>query len=311
MSLVFAATPAHYTTPNVPLYWDVAHADVTVDSNDGYAGGPAWTASSQGAYVKRILRGVSESAGGIGARIKVSSLPSSEQILLGLTDSSGTLLAAMTLLADGHIAVYQGDLAVLLAISTDTITTATQLRLGFRAVLDNSGSIEACLNDVVLATASGVDLGTTPWSGIYVGCHSNIYVSHVYAREAYELSPALLVDAVFDSNADLDDIDPDGDATTEVLTTYGDTFSDLLDTPPDRRVVYGLHLQSLVKSVNVIDGHVPQVSVGGSAFSGNRQTLVLGEYRAVDDCWAVNPQTSLPWTTDEIAAAAVGGEAVP
>jgi hypothetical protein len=296
-------TPSRYDTTTLPLYWKVAHANATVDPNDGYASGPALTASALGAYVKDEVNDIADlTRGGIGARIKVSSAPASESILLGLTDANLDLVASLSLLPDLRVAVYVGELEELVAISdiADALATASQLRLGCKVDF-TTGDVEVWLDDVVIASGTHAGLVGLQWGGVYVGCHSNIYTSHVYMRAGYELTPDALILTILSANADLDDSVPDGDTTAEVLTQIGDSFTDALASFSAKSSWYGLTIQSLVKAVNDPNGHSVVANVDGQDYIGPRNQMDVGAYRSAQLNLPTNPRTSLPWTSDDIA----------
>ncbi len=309
MSLVFAFTPAKVGTANLPLVFDIAHVDLTVDPNDGYDGGPAISGSSLDAYGVKSIKPAPASSNLmiLGTRLKVTALPSRDKILLGGTTATGALIACVVLLTDGRLAAYAGNVASLLAVSADPITTSTDLRLGFSSTLGagGAGRVEIQLDGETVAIVSGIDPGPAVWRGWYAGGGSNIFLSHCYGRDSGDLTPAVLCEALSVTNTELDDADPDGDTTVVTLAAVGDQVTSPLASGTDHRVIYGLQIVAIAKGSGTA-GFAPLLTVDGTTYVRERHTLT-GDYRSVESCEIVNPKTGVPWTAADIT---IGGEVV-
>lgn len=311
-SICWQHTPAHYTTATLPLYWAVAHTNATVDSNDGYGSTPALTASANGAYVRQQVFDIGNPNDvEMFARVKVSSEPTVESILFGITDANLDLIACITRLQSGQVAAYRGAMVDLLAVTSDADVddTGVQHRLGFVASLRSSGFFEIRLDDAVLASASGVDL-TGGWAGVYLGCHQNIFISHAHAVDDLNPRADWLCDVPFSAHANLDDADNDRDATTYPLA-QDERLAQPLGTVTSRRVVYGFSWQTSVKALDQPRGFAPAIVIAGQPFMGSRRPIGTADYQAVDAGFIINPQTNLPFTTTEIDDDVdLGGDAV-
>ncbi len=308
MSVVWHHQPAHYTTPNVSQFWSAAHADVTVDATNGYGSTPALSGSSLSAYVRRDFLSAVGMSFGLGCRIKIQSLPATEKILMGVTDATGVLVVCVSVLADGRLAVYRGALDALLGIYTGPVTTAAQVRLGLKGVIGagTTGSIELDLAGAAALTVTGVDTGSTAWSGVYLGPGSDIYISHAYATDG-NLIPAYLIDVALANDPDVGDADPDGDTTTISLAAVGDTVDVPLVAPTTRRLVYGVQHVVVATAGATEGGFAPIQTFDGIAYQEDRQTVPL-TYTALESAVrTTHPATGLPLTTDDIAAMTVGG----
>jgi hypothetical protein len=302
-------TPSHYATASVPRIWKVASSNVTVDANDGYDSGPALTASSQGGYVIQPVFDIGNPSDvSRGARVKVSTLPTVESILLGVVDADLNLLVCITVLPSGQVASYRGAMAELLAVSDDPITAATQLRLGFIASLSSGGGMTVYLDDEAIAVATGVDL-TGTWAGVYVGCHQNIYVSHDYAYDDLTIRPDLLCDVSVSGHANLDETDPDGDTTIVSLGSAGSQLRTTVASATTRNVTYGFMTMAVVKALTEPRGYAPLIDFGTTHLR-SRQPIDTDDYQGVPAGYPAHPDTGLPFTTDELEAlTAIGGEA--
>ncbi len=298
-SMCWAYTPERVSTATLPREFSVCHANAQVDTDDGYNGGKALTASANGAYVKHPVFDIGNpNEAEMFARVKVSTLPSVESILLGVTDSDLNVLACLTVLPSGQVAVYQGEMASLLGVSEDAITTATQLRLGFVAALKETGSIDLMLDDVILASATGMSL-LPEWAGVYIGCHQNIYISHIHAADDLMARPDWLCDATPSSHANLDDTDNDGD-TTVVALGEDDQYASPLGTVTSRRLVYGVSWRASVKAIDAPHGYRPRILVNGEPTLLPRRPVGTADYQAIDAGLILNPSTGLPFTTTDV-----------
>ena len=128
-------TPSYYSTSTIAAHWDVV-VDLGVDSNDGYAGGPALTGDVGTGYA---IQDCDQFAGGqtfgIGRRFKYTSAPAAETRIFGVVGVDRSLLVTGTMLPDGTVAVYRGDLEQLLGITSAALSASTQLRLGCSGVI--------------------------------------------------------------------------------------------------------------------------------------------------------------------------------
>jgi hypothetical protein len=311
MSAVWHDTPVYYSTSTIADHWDVA-SDLGVDSNDGYASGPALTGTSASGYGIQDVRGF---AGGsvfaLGCRFKATSLPSAEKIILGITGVARELRVVVTCLTDGRLAVYRGNLEQLLAITTSAITTSTQMRLGLSGELGagTAGSVRLDLDGAIVAQASGVDTGADPWRGVYVGATTTMFHSHLYAADDGLQRPGYLVEYETATNTDLDDTDHDGDTTRDTLAT-GVPVSETLTSPTTKRTIYGVRTIAVVKHFQPF-GWIPQITIEGTAYDADRQPIDT-TYQAVTQFYALNPATGAPFSGAEWidAGLQIGGEAV-
>jgi hypothetical protein len=304
-SLLWGHTPAKYLTANAPLFWHVAHEDLTVDATNGYGGGPALAGSSLDAYAIRDVRGITQpTVFGVGDRFKVGSYPASPKILLGVTGQDRALRVCVALLPDGTLAVYRGALEQLLAEPTAAaVGTGSQLRLGLKGVLGAGvgGSFELHLGGVAVRVATGVDTGDVSWRGVYVGPGPAIYHSHLYAGDSGVLWPGALCGVTNVNNADLDDADPDGDTTRETLDV-DDQVSEPLVTPTSRRTILLFGSVAVAKQ-NIETGAIAHIlTLNGVPYVGDRQPLT-NAYAATEDFRPTNPETGSPFQGAELTDA--------
>lgn len=297
-------TPAHYSTTNLPLFWDQAHADAEVDATAGPLSDPALTGASADAFVIRLIpRGIVDGfTVGVGANVQIDTLPTNEKVVLAATDALGAMLVSLSVLPDGRLAAYRGDREALLSVSTDTVTTATPLRLGIVATIaPGGGTVDVQIDGAsFMPPVGGVDTGSTPWGGVYLGMTGDIFISHAYALDEAVLLPALLLLPVFLDDTDLDDTDPDGD-TTVVSLAVGTQFSRALKTFTAKRVVYGVSTQILAKASGAAAGLAPLSEFGGTAYVGDREPLIGAAYTAIDASYPVHPVTGLPFVSTDLS----------
>jgi hypothetical protein len=311
MSAVWHDTPSYYSTSTIADHWDVVE-DLGVDANDGYSGGPALTGDGGTGYAIQDCDGF---AGGqtfaIGGRFKATSNPSAETSIIAITGADRALRVTVTCLADGRLAVYRGNLEQLLAITDSAIATSTQMRLGLSGVLGagTSGSVRLDIDGVTVAQASGVDTGADPWRGIAVGATAAMFWSHLYAADDGTQRPGYLVEMKFSDDTDLDDADHDGDSTFESVAEDA-SVSTGLTSPSSRRTVYGVRTIAVVKNV-AASGWQPEITIEGTTYTADR-VPITNAYSAVGQFYALNPQTSLPFTGADLIDAdlEIGGKAV-
>jgi hypothetical protein len=312
MSAVWHDTPAYYSTSTIAAHWDVV-SDLGVDSNDGYASGPALTGTSASGYGIQDVRGF---AGGqvfaYGRRFKYTAAPSVEKPILGICGPDRALLVVATMLTDARVAVYRGNLEQLLGVTTAAPTASTQLRLGLAGILGagTTGSIQLEIDGEVIAIASGVDTGSTPWRGVYVGATTAMFHSHLYAADDGLLRPGYLVEYETATNTDLDDTDHDGDTTVDTLAE-GVPVSETLTSPTTKRTIYGVRTIAVVKHFLPTTGWIPQLTIEGTVYDADRQPVDT-TYRAKSQFYALNPATGAPFSGAEWidAGLEIGGESV-
>jgi hypothetical protein len=311
VSVVWHDTPVYYSTATIADHWDVVE-DLGVDANDGYAGGPALTGDGGTGYA---IQDCDQFAGGqvfaIGGRFKATSNPSAETSIIGITGADRALRVTVTCLADGRLAVYRGNLEQLLAVTTSAIATSTQMRLGLSGVLGGgtAGSVRLDIDGVTVAQSSGVDTGADPWRGIAVGATTAMFWSHLYAADDGTQRPAYLVQMKFSSDTDLDDADHDGTTTVETLDV-DESITTTIASAASRRTVYGVRTVAVVKNFDPA-GWKPIISIEGTDYTADRQAIGT-EFAAVQQFYALNPETGLPFTGADLTDAdlEIGGEAV-
>lgn len=339
MSQLCIGNPDFYDTSTMDRYLPVVSANATVSAGNGLGGTAALAASADSSYVidDRFVTGDPLGRFRFGRRLKVSSLPATEQILLAATDGNRAVLCSLCLKPDGTITIRRGDVATgtVLATSTDVVTTGVFHRIGFKGTISHSGGeLEAHLDSAVGALnrvcfVSGIDSAATDlsWKGIYIGLFTNSYASMWYANDGDGVVNDLLhgfytkFSYITTATADewekntgtmitaLDDAAPNDDTdyihTSVFLARYLGTL-----TFSASQKVYGLQTSAMVRNIpdsGFSPSHQPIVTVDGVDYIAPFQSVVTDEWREIRKMWDRKPSDNSAWDTVSVNATAAGG----
>lgn len=210
MAAIGRLTPSFYSTTNLPLFADDAHADAEV-SAAALDGDDAWTGATESAYITMLAKasvpaGQSEFA--IGHRLLVETLPAAEKILLALLALDETIQCCVSLRTDGKLSIWKGDLTGDELDRSDSAIpngSGTVLDFGLKGLIDGvAGALDAYvgLSGVptswsAVASAAGVDTrghaSENTWRGFTLGLAPDVFQNHLYWRDGRLTDGGLIV----------------------------------------------------------------------------------------------------------------------
>lgn len=341
---LFHDTPGYYNTATLPRFWDEAHADAIVDTNDGYGGGAALSSSSADGYVIKYHDQTGQSRFACGMTFKATANPGANKVILAVVDAAGDIQCALVLKTTGKLAVYRGNITTQLGSdSADAIATSTQLDIGFTGVVGSvGGSAEIWVGTAdspstwmrVVAVSNENTAGGSgeAWRGLYVGSTTTTFSSHIYMRDGQGtitgLDNGYNVTVAFPDaagiytgytpntgtiQAALDDASPDDDTTYGACGAINAPFTVSMGAVASTQIVYAIETVANVE--NTSDGaglsYVPRLVLNASSepliYDGSFRSATDAEYRAFRERYTVNPLTGTPWTVTQINAAEFGG----
>lgn len=338
MGLLWFHNPDFYETAALGRNWSDVHANVRVTAGYPVTSG-GLTATTLGAYATRFMREQQDNSRfAVGCRFKVTTLPASAQILLGVVEADGIIQTCVSLNPDGTLTVWRGPMDTELQTTSALVTPNVWYRFGFKGIVSRAnGEAEVHLNSTpdaenIVAHISGGDTAFSDhigWHGIYVGVASEMVSGHYYAVDGYGptsgLIHGLLVTTLFpDAAGDydewdksggtlpevLDDMNPDDDSTHISTDTIGSRYATELAALATTSVIHGVQQNVHVKNTpdsGLTPSHELLCRIGQNDVYDDWQSVDSAFWKTLWSCWPRHPVTGQPWTVSNINSDAQWG----
>lgn len=341
MAALFGESVGHLDSANLSRKYETAISTLVVSAGSGYLGGNALT-GGQAAYfesqpwlIKRVTPATA-SEGIMGYRSKVTALPySGGAFYAELSCWSGlTRQFSLNTTSTGQLQVLRGSqTGTVLGTTTNPVfVNNTFVFIEVRWKISGTvGELEIRADNMTVLNLSGVNLqgaGGTAWNGFewvpglteYIcdmylidlsGSTCNYFLGkgfHGYCNFPIADAGVAWTPASGANYAAVDDATPDLGATFVRAQTNGviDRYQiGAFDPASVVHFVQGNHLIRKASS-SVSNRFAPIAQVNGADYISADRLVESTGYLDQREIWALNPETGLPWTIDEINASRFG-----